>query len=88
MPKGCSDINYANFAQGRFVHLSYFRQNVNVLHIIGIEAECVKSMTISTHQPEMVQPTHAITYCANIQGICQVPLSLTSSDVIFYMGLP
>ena len=70
MPTGCRDINLQKYMDGASINLSYKPQNVNLLNLIGIEAECVSGMNVKTNFTENVTLAPSAIYCSNVRGKC------------------
>ena len=73
MPTGCKEFNLKNYLKGAKINLSYLPQNIDLLNLIGVEAECVKDLSIRTNFADKVTKAQSPVYCSNIRGTCQLP---------------
>jgi hypothetical protein len=59
---------------------------IDLLELIGVEAECVSAITLTTSDSSYVSASRSPVYCSNVGGTCQLPFG-TAIDVIYYMGI-
>ena len=65
-------------------HLTY---TIDLLTLLGIEAECISSLTFTSTETKLSSSRSEI-YCSDIRGTCTLPLTLSAtSTVIYYMGI-
>ena len=92
MPTGCrahfvlTDVILAGYNLGLTTHLqSIDNKNIDLMQLIGIEAECVSALTLTTSHFEVTGSKSPI-FCSNVRGNCQIPFNLAMS-VVYYLGI-
>ena len=75
--------------KGTSVNLNYKPQNIDLLNLIGIEAECLNKMNVTTNFTEKIKLAPSPVYCSNIRGRCKIPFeqTLPHFKVQFWVGV-